>query len=54
MRTKVIFTGGFLGAGKTTFLYSVAKKLHKQGLKVGLITNDQADELVDTVFLETC
>jgi len=49
--TKLILAGGFLGAGKTTFLWQVAQKLMKQGLHVGLITNDQAPELVDSALL---
>lgn len=52
MKTKIILVGGFLGAGKTTLLGEVACKLSQMGRKVGLITNDQASELVDTVFLE--
>ncbi len=43
--------GGFLGAGKTTLLYETTKFLMKQNKKVGLITNDQAPELVDTALL---
>lgn len=53
MKTKIILVGGFLGAGKTTMLWNVAKHLSDQGIKVGLITNDQASELVDTTFLES-
>ena len=49
--TKLIIVGGFLGAGKTTLLWEVAKKLTKEGLHVGLITNDQAPELVDSKLL---
>lgn len=52
MKTRVILIGGFLGAGKTTLLKQVAGKLTERGVRVGLITNDQAAELVDTVFLE--
>lgn len=52
MKTRVILIGGFLGAGKTTLLKEVARKLTERGVRVGLITNDQAAELVDTVFLE--
>lgn len=51
MKTKIIVLGGFLGAGKTTMLQNAAKRLAAQGHKVGLITNDQASELVDTRFL---
>ena len=50
--TKIIFTGGFLGAGKTSLLYEVTGILKKRGLNVGLITNDQAPDLVDTSILE--
>ena len=49
--TRLILAGGFLGAGKTTLLWDVAQKLMKQGLRVGLITNDQAPELVDSALL---
>jgi G3E family GTPase len=50
--TKLIFVGGFLGAGKTTLLYEVTSILKERGKKVGLITNDQAPDLVDTSLLE--
>ncbi len=43
--------GGFLGAGKTTAVGAVARRLTEQGLRVGLITNDQAGGLVDTKLL---
>jgi G3E family GTPase len=52
MKTKIILVGGFLGAGKTTLLWEATRKLGQTGKQVGLITNDQASELVDTVFLE--
>lgn len=48
---KMVFVGGFLGAGKTTLLWEVAKRLMSRGQRVGLITNDQAPELVDTGLL---
>ena len=51
-KTDLILVGGFLGAGKTSLLWEVAKRLNEKGHKVGLITNDQASELVDTSFLE--
>lgn len=50
--TRLILAGGFLGAGKTTLLWKAAQKLMEQGLRVGLITNDQAPELVDSALLE--
>lgn len=40
--------GGFLGAGKTTALARLAKHYIEQGQRVGLVTNDQAYDLVDT------
>lgn len=49
---RVIFTGGFLGAGKTTALSTIARKLLQQGLTVGLVTNDQATGLVDTAVVK--
>ncbi|MGX7111564.1 GTP-binding protein [Gemella cuniculi] len=52
-KTDLILVGGFLGAGKTSLLWEMAKRLNEQNKKVGLITNDQASELVDTSFLET-
>lgn len=52
MSARIILVGGFLGAGKTTLLFETARKLTERGKSVGLITNDQAAELVDTTFLE--
>jgi G3E family GTPase len=48
---NLVFVGGFLGAGKTTLLYEAARRLSAQGRHVGLITNDQAPDLVDTALL---
>lgn len=45
--------GGFLGAGKTTAVAELAQHLAKQGKRVGLITNDQGRELVDTAMLRS-
>lgn len=45
--------GGFLGAGKTTAMLRFAEALGKRGLRVGLITNDQADGLVDTALIRS-
>jgi G3E family GTPase len=45
--------GGFLGAGKTTSVARVAQRLVDQGRRVGLITNDQGSELVDTAMLRS-
>lgn len=51
VRTKLIVVGGFLGAGKTTLLKEAARRLTARGHAVGLITNDQAPDLVDTAIL---
>ncbi len=48
---RLLLVGGFLGAGKTTLLYQTAKELIKSGKRVGLVTNDQAPDLVDTQML---
>ena len=47
-KVKFIGMGGFLGAGKTTTLRRLAKHYTDKGLKVGIVTNDQAVNLVDT------
>ena len=48
--TKIILLGGFLGSGKTTLMVAAAKLLEKEGHKTAVITNDQGDTLVDTVY----
>ena len=45
--------GGFLGAGKTTAVGRLARHLTAAGQKVGLITNDQGRNLVDTAMLRS-
>jgi len=45
---RLFLIHGFLGSGKTTLLSTVAKRLLKKRVRVGLITNDQVPELVDT------
>jgi G3E family GTPase len=48
---KLIFVGGFLGSGKTTALAVIAKRLLSIGKRVGIVTNDQSDNLADTVIV---
>jgi G3E family GTPase len=48
---KLIFAGGFLGSGKTTALAALAKRLIERGMRVGFITNDQSQNLVDTIIV---
>ena len=50
MRTRIIVVGGFLGAGKTTLLLRAAQELVDRGYRVGLVTNDQGEDLVDTAL----
>lgn len=47
-RMRFVMIGGFLGAGKTTAIARLARHYVDQGLKVGVVTNDQAYDLVDT------
>lgn len=53
MTIRFIMVGGFLGAGKTTTIGRLAKEYQAQGLKVGIVTNDQATDLVDTQTLRS-
>lgn len=51
--SRYYMIGGFLGAGKTTAVAALGQRLVGQGLRVGLITNDQGSELVDTAMLRS-
>jgi G3E family GTPase len=46
-KIRVILTGGFLGAGKTTSVIQLANLLLTKEIKSVIITNDQGSELVD-------
>lgn len=48
MTADYVMVSGFLGAGKTTALLRLAEHFTAQGRRVGLITNDQSQGLVDT------
>jgi G3E family GTPase len=52
-KARYIMIGGFLGAGKTTAVGKLAAHLRGQGLRVGLITNDQGRNLVDTAIFRS-
>jgi G3E family GTPase len=52
-KARYIMIGGFLGAGKTTAVGNLARHLTARGLRVGLITNDQGRNLVDTAMLRS-
>lgn len=49
---EIDLSGRFFGSGKTTLLWETAVRLMNKGLRVGLITNDQAPELVDSELLK--
>ncbi len=53
MSIRFIMIGGFLGAGKTTTMARLARHYMEQGLRVGIVTNDQAANLVDTESLRS-
>src|SRR5678816_3557071 len=50
---RYIMIGGFLGAGKTTAVARLAQALRGKNLRVGLITNDQGRNMVDTAMLRS-
>jgi Ni2+-binding GTPase involved in maturation of urease and hydrogenase len=50
---RFVMIGGFLGAGKTTTLARLARYYLDRGQKVGVVTNDQAQDLVDTTSLRS-
>jgi len=52
-KARYVMIGGFLGAGKTTAVARLARRLVDRGLKVGLISNDQSTGLVDTALLRS-
>jgi G3E family GTPase len=47
-KITMVVVGGFLGAGKTTMMLKAARLLEAEGKRVGVILNDQGDQLVDT------
>ena len=47
-RVRFVMIGGFLGAGKTTVIGRLARSYVERGNHVGIVTNDQAANLVDT------
>jgi G3E family GTPase len=50
-KARYVMIGGFLGAGKTSAIARFGDWLRQKNLRVGLITNDQGSELVDTKML---
>src|SRR5262245_21872899 len=52
-RLRYVMVGGFLGAGKTTTIARLARFYMDRGQRVGVVTNDQAADLVDTSSLRS-
>ncbi|HUS39115.1 MAG: GTP-binding protein [Pirellulales bacterium] len=50
-KPRLLMMGGFLGAGKTTAMARAARSYLDRGCRVGLVTNDQSYDLVDTESL---
>ena len=50
---RFVMIGGFLGAGKTTTIARLARAYQRRGKNVGIVTNDQATDLVDTQMLRS-
>lgn len=53
MKPVYIMIGGFLGAGKTTTISRLAQHFMEQGKRIGIVTNDQTTDLVDTHSLRS-
>ncbi len=51
-RLKLFLVGGFLGSGKTTAIQLAAAQLARDKKRVGVITNDQGTQQVDTRFMK--
>ncbi|MHB1460729.1 MAG: GTP-binding protein [Armatimonadota bacterium] len=49
-RVKVLFVGGFLGAGKSRVLGAIARRLINDGLNVGLVSSGRTGHTVEDVI----
>ncbi|MES1197677.1 MAG: GTP-binding protein, partial [Chitinophagaceae bacterium] len=49
---KIHLLSGFLGSGKTTAMHHASRALLQQGIRTGVITNDQGIKLVDGDFFK--
>lgn len=47
-RPIIVPVGGFLGAGKTRLILCATQMLANNGIRAGIVTNDQGEEFVDT------
>lgn len=52
-KIKIAVVAGFFGAGKTSCILELVKELTRRGKKVGIVTNNQGSQLVDTEFLRS-
>jgi Ni2+-binding GTPase involved in maturation of urease and hydrogenase len=50
---KIHLAGGFLGSGKTTAIRNACSILMDQGIRTGVVTNDQGVQLVDGFFFDS-
>ncbi|MDH4091287.1 MAG: CobW-like GTP-binding protein [Cyclobacteriaceae bacterium] len=50
---KLVLVGGFLGSGKTTAIVKACQQLIHQNKKVGVITNDQGSQQVDSEYVKS-
>jgi len=50
---KLALVNGFLGSGKTTAILAACQQLMQQNLKVAVITNDQGEQQVDSVWVKS-
>jgi Ni2+-binding GTPase involved in maturation of urease and hydrogenase len=50
---RMHFVGGFLGSGKTTAIAEACRLLIGEGLRVGVVTNDQGKLQVDSLFMRS-
>lgn len=50
---KLFLISGFLGSGKTTAIKEACTYLLKNNTRVGVVTNDQGADLVDTLYLRS-
>lgn len=48
---RLVLAGGFLGSGKTTAIVNACRQLIKRKKAVGVITNDQGDQQVDSAYV---
>jgi G3E family GTPase len=48
---QVYLIGGFLGSGKTTAIQKACTTLLRKGVRVGVVTNDQGQQLVDSGYM---